>query len=76
MELRRRIEATLAKLDKLPRPELTPAQLRALRAVEVLEMIGTPEAKKILTGLSSGVAEARLTKEAAAALTRLNLKTP
>jgi hypothetical protein len=45
--------------------------LRGLRAVAVLEHIGTPEAKQLLVNLSEGAPEARLTREAKAALGRL-----
>jgi hypothetical protein len=37
----------------------------------VLEAIGTPEARKVLQTLAKGAAEARLTREAKAALARL-----
>jgi hypothetical protein len=45
--------------------------LRAWRAVVVLEQINTPEARQLLEVLSRGAAEARLTREAGAALRRL-----
>lgn len=45
--------------------------LRGLRAVEVLEHIGTPEASKVLETLASGAEGARLTRDAKAALERL-----
>ena len=45
--------------------------LRMVRAVEVLEDIGTPEARAVLEHLAAGVAEARRTREAKAALARL-----
>jgi hypothetical protein len=48
-----------------------PRRLRALRAVQALELAGTREAKEILTRLASGAAENRLTAEAKAALARL-----
>ncbi len=53
----------------LPVPEGEP--LRAVRAVEVLERIGTPAARQFLDVLSKGPA-ARTTREAKAALARIN----
>jgi hypothetical protein len=65
-EARRRIEVLLEKLD----PVRSPNTLRQIRAVEVLERVGTREAKLLLEKLARGVAEARLTREAKAALDR------
>jgi RNA polymerase sigma factor (sigma-70 family) len=70
LEAHRRLEALL---DRLDRPAAEPAALRALRAVAVLEEVGSPEARKILEALAGGLAEARLTREARAALRRLGL---
>ncbi len=67
LELQRRIERLLEKLD----PASSPQRLRALRALEVLEHIGTPEARKVLEKLAQGAPEARLTQEAKASLQRL-----
>jgi WD40 repeat protein len=67
-EARRRAEELLAQLKRAePRGE----DLRALRAVEVLEHIGTPEASRVLDGLAQGAPEARLTRDARASLDRL-----
>ena len=46
-------------------------QLRSLRALEVLEWVGTPEARDVLARLAEGALEARLTQEAKASLERL-----
>src|SRR5439155_15466643 len=62
-EVGRRIELLLARLQA--------HRLLALRATEVLEHIGTSEAKALLKHLSTGAAEARLTQEAKASLDRL-----
>jgi hypothetical protein len=69
LEVRRRVEGLL---DKLSGPNLAPEYLRAVRAVEVLEMIGTPRARKVLERLAAGAAEAELTRQAKAALARMN----
>ncbi|HKI30770.1 MAG TPA: WD40 repeat domain-containing protein [Gemmataceae bacterium] len=68
-ELRRQAESLLAKLGgPVTRPEAT----RALRGVELLEQIGTPEARATLEDLANGAPGARLTREAKAALDRLS----
>jgi hypothetical protein len=69
LETRQRLERLLRSLD-----ELTPDQRRGIRAVEMLENIGTPAARKLLQTLASGAPTARLTREAQAALDRLNRK--
>jgi WD40 repeat protein len=48
-----------------------PEALRTLRAIEVLEQLGSAEARKVLETLTSGIPEARLTREAKASLERL-----
>jgi WD40 repeat protein len=58
-------------LDRLDRGQLSGAQARPVRAVEVLEKVGTPEARRLLGLLARGAADAALTRDAAAALTRL-----
>jgi len=50
---------------------IPPRELRALRAVEVLEWIATKEARSLLLELGKGAPEASLTREAAAACKRL-----
>jgi hypothetical protein len=67
-EARRRLEALLARLDGAGG---TPEQRRALRAVEVLEQVGTPEARQILKRLTKESADTAVVREAEAALRRL-----
>jgi WD40 repeat protein len=68
LEARRRIEKLLGQPGGPVRPS---ELLRALRAVEVLEHIGTPEARELLERLARGTPAARLTREARASLERL-----
>ncbi len=70
-EVRRRAEQLLEEAPSIPSPE----SLRRLRAIEVLEHIGTPEARALLEKLAKGAPRARLTDEANAALERLVRRT-
>jgi hypothetical protein len=55
----------------LPRVETgAPSCLRELRAIEVLERIGTAEARKIVESVATGDADALLTREARLVLGR------
>jgi WD40 repeat protein len=67
-EVRRRVRELLARLG---RPAVSGEQLRGLRALEVLEWIGTAEAHKLVEELSRGRANAPLTREAIATLGRM-----
>jgi WD40 repeat protein len=69
LEARRRLETLLERCDA-SRP-LTGEALRAVRAVEALEHQGSALARQILRTLADGAADARLTREAQAALGRL-----
>jgi hypothetical protein len=71
LEAQRRVERLLEKVQGLV---LTPDELRAWRAVEVLEHIGSPEARQLLEALAKGQQEAPLTREAQAALRRLTVR--
>lgn len=69
LEARRRVERVLAEFANGP---TDPKQLRLLRAVRVLERIGTTEARDVLRSLATGAEDAPLTREARAALQRLS----
>jgi dipeptidyl aminopeptidase/acylaminoacyl peptidase len=66
LELRRRLEMIQTALD-----EISGARLRHLRAIEVLEMLGTAEARELLKALAGGAPEALPTTAAQATLKRL-----
>jgi WD40 repeat protein len=66
-ELRRQVEHLLARGTGW-----SPKRLRILRAIEVLERIGSSEARRILEELAHGAPEVRLTQEAKAAVERLD----
>ncbi len=68
LEVQRRVKGLLERLDKEDTPEVAFQR----RAVEVLEKIAAREARAFLQRLSSGVAEARLTRNAQEALKRLD----
>jgi hypothetical protein len=67
-EVKTTVERLLGRIESLADD---PEWLRQLRAVELLERIGTAEARKALEGLSRGAAAARPTREAKASLERL-----
>jgi WD40 repeat protein len=64
LEFRRRAEKLIAQMGS--------TRWRLLRAVEVLEVIGTPEARRTLEVIVQGPPHAALTREANKALGRLN----
>jgi WD40 repeat protein len=72
-EMRLRLTAIL---DRVAREQwdLSPERLQALRAVEVLERIGTTEAGQVLAALARGASGARLTWEAAGSRRRMLAK--
>jgi WD domain, G-beta repeat len=67
LETRRRLEQLLTTMHAA----LPPEDLPLLRAVQVLERIGTPAARTLLQSLAKGAAGARLTREARESLERL-----
>jgi WD40 repeat protein len=69
-ETARRLNEILERLELLASP--SPDTLRALRTIEALETVGSPEAVRHLEALARGSAEDRQTREAKAALARLS----
>jgi WD40 repeat protein len=72
LEVRQRIERLLRDVTASP----AGGRLRELRAVETLALAGGPEAREALVALAKGAPEARLTREARAALDGLNRISP
>jgi hypothetical protein len=71
LEVQRRVTALLKRLEGW-----SAERCRLLRAVDVLECLGTPAARAHLRTLANGVPEAFLTCEARAALRRLARRAP
>jgi WD40 repeat protein len=69
LEVRRRIERLLHALEQAPPPQEV---IRQVRAVQVLEQIGSAEAKCVLEDLSKGAPRARLTQESRESLGRFS----
>jgi hypothetical protein len=67
-ESKRRLEALLDHLG----PTLTGERLRYLRAIEVLEHVGTQDARRLLAKLATGADDDALTLEARASVARLS----
>ena len=65
LEVRRRLQLILESIENKPE------SLRTVRTVEVLEWLATPAAVRFIEELAGGAADARLTREAAAAKRRL-----
>jgi hypothetical protein len=71
LEMRRRIEVILEGR----KPGIANAErVREARALEALELVGSPEARALLEKLTKGPAEASLTQDAKADLDRLSRK--
>jgi hypothetical protein len=71
LEVRRRVEQILAKVDRQRPPKGPSEQWRVLRIIEVLEWIGTKDARDLLEALADKAPEAGLQSEAKASLERL-----
>lgn len=69
-EARRRLEELLEKTNQ----PISPAELRSLRTVEILEQIGNDEAQRLLRSLAGGAEASSLTRAAKQSLERLAKK--
>jgi WD40 repeat protein len=70
-EVSRRVGKLLEEIEADRGPNVPAERLRRLRALEVLEQLGTPEARAWLAELAAGEPEAPLTRQVQAALRRL-----
>jgi hypothetical protein len=70
LELRRRLETIVEKITHLARAPRVDF-LRTLRCLEILEPVGTPDARQLLQIIASGVSEAIVTRDAKQAPKRL-----
>ncbi len=70
-EMRRRLRKLLEPYE---RAETQPARLRAVRAIEVLERIGTPQARGVLQGLAGKMADAEIEQEIKDSLRRIDAR--
>ncbi len=71
LETRRRVEFLV---ENLTGQHLSPTQIRTVRTIEVLERIGTSEAREMLARLAAGAAGSLTTREARLSLQRLSAK--
>jgi hypothetical protein len=67
-EVRKRLTRFLERYDG---PDPSPYQVSCVRGVNVLEIIGTAEARQVLADLAKGAVDAPLTREARLSLDRL-----
>src|SRR5205807_8349444 len=73
-ELKRRGKHLLDRIAEQEQAPLSAETVRLQRALEVLEDVGSDEAKRVLEGIAAGDPNARLTQEARSALDRLGQK--
>jgi WD40 repeat protein len=72
VEVYRQVKRLLGRIEAR---RVSPEWLRTMRAITVLERIGTPEAHAVLEALAGGAASAWTTREAKASLQRLARRT-
>jgi hypothetical protein len=76
LEVQRRVDQMLAKLDVPGSLSLEQERLRVRRVMLVMEQVGSPEALAVLEKLAGGAPEADLQQEAKASLERLKRAEP
>lgn len=74
LEKKRRLERLLEKAQNAALPFQGTQRLGQLRALEVLEKIGTPDARKLVRDLANGAEEGQLTAAARTVLARLEAR--
>jgi hypothetical protein len=72
VEVRNRVEALLSRINSTSPLAGSAEELRTVRAIQVLEYIGTRESRTVLMSLARGMPGARTTRDAEAALERLS----
>ena len=70
LEVRRRIQALLMALS--PQRQVSRESIRLLRVIQILEQIGSPPARQVLTYLAEGAPAAPETRAAKASVERLD----
>jgi hypothetical protein len=73
-EMKKRLEELLGSIDS--HGNMSGERIQILRALEVLERVGTPEARQLLQRLADGAKGALQTEEAKESLQRLNKNGP
>lgn len=74
LEVKLRLEALLARLNNSDAISLERERYRLHRVMEILEQLGTPQARQLLVNLTRGAVETTIAEEAQAALDRLDRK--
>jgi WD40 repeat protein len=71
LEVKRRVEKVLEKLDDPKERALPSPESITLRCIEVLELSGTPKARQVLEEIANGLTDSLATQEARASLVRM-----
>jgi WD40 repeat protein len=71
LDLKQRLDKLL---EQLAGPATVPEHVRAMRGIETLELIATPEARQLVEKMTEGAPESRVTRAAKATLERMTRK--